>query len=161
MKYNIFFELSFLLVNCEFESERSLRFDFGYVTEKVQQKLDFILKLYIVEVKAGGIVIFLCRIIGFFSLSIKWEINGKIINNDERYKVKCILFFFEIFYFDRLFIFFNFIMYFRILNFLVCLLFYYIFVYWFVIQNVVQLYICIFLDYIWRRVCFGNTKRDF
>lgn len=47
------------------------------------------------EVKVGGIVIFLCRIIGFFSLSIKWEINGKIINNDERYKVKCILFFFE------------------------------------------------------------------
>lgn len=95
MKYNTSSESSFPPANCESESERSLRSDSGYVTEKAQQKPDFILKPHTVEVKAGGTAIFLCRITGSPSPSIKWETNRKTINNDERHKVKCILFFFE------------------------------------------------------------------
>lgn len=121
MKYNTSSESSFPPANCESESERSLRSDSGYVTEKAQQKPDFILKPHTVEVKAGGTAIFLCRITGSPSPSIKWETNGKIINNDERHKVKYILFFFETFYSDRSFILLNFTMHFRILNSLVCL----------------------------------------
>lgn len=121
MKYNTSSESSFPPANCESESERSLRSDSGYVTEKAQQKPDFILKPHTVEVKAGGTAIFLCRITGSPSPSIKWETNRKTINNDERHKVKYILFFFETFYSDRSFILLNFTMHFRILNSLVCL----------------------------------------
>lgn len=94
MKYNTSSESSFQPANCESESERSLRSDSGYVTEKAQQKPDFILKPHTVEVKAGGTAVFLCRITGSPTPSIKWETNGKTINNDERHKVQCILFFF-------------------------------------------------------------------
>lgn len=101
MKYNTSSESSFQPANCESESERSLRSDSGYVTEKAQQKPDFILKPHTVEVKAGGTAIFLCRITGSPTPSIKWETNGKTINNDERHKVSHFLTekFFYSFYF--------------------------------------------------------------
>ena len=87
MQHNTSSESSFAPANCESESERSLRSDSGYVTEKPQQKPDFVLKPHTVEVRMGGSAIFLCRITGSPTPQVRWETNGQTINNDERHQV--------------------------------------------------------------------------
>lgn len=87
MQHNTSSESSFQPTYCESESEKSLRSDSGYLTEKSYQKPDFILKPHTVEVKSGGSAIFLCRITGSPAPSVVWETNGKTINNDGRHKV--------------------------------------------------------------------------
>jgi hypothetical protein len=88
MQHNTSSESSFQQTYCESESEKSLRSDSGYLTEKSYQKPDFILKPHMVEVKSGGSAIFLCRITGSPAPSVVWETNGKTIHNDGRHKVK-------------------------------------------------------------------------
>ncbi|XP_062571039.1 myosin light chain kinase, smooth muscle-like isoform X2 [Saccostrea cucullata] len=87
MQHNTSSESSYPHTYCESESERSLKSDSGYLTEKSYQKPDFILKPHTVEVKSGGSAIFLCRVTGFPTPNIVWTTNGRTINNDDQHKI--------------------------------------------------------------------------